>query len=95
MVFGKIGDTYPAYCNTYKTHAMATCHGHSGCPLDRDIDVTRETQKTADTDIEDSQDFNTAVTLNEPEEIDHFEDLKYNHPTKLTAVTREIDDLHQ
>ena len=74
---------------------MATHHGGSGSPLDRDIDMTRETQKTTDINIEDTQDFNTAVTLNEPEEIDHFEDLKYNHPTKLTALTREIDDLHQ
>ena len=23
-VFGKIGDTYQAYCHTYKTHSMAT-----------------------------------------------------------------------
>ena len=50
--------------------------------------MTRETQKTADTDLEDTQDFNTAET-------DHFEDLERNNPTKLTALTREIDDLHQ
>ena len=55
-VFGKIGDTYQAYCNTYKTHAMATHHGGSGSPLDRDIDVTRETQTTADNDVEDCED---------------------------------------
>ena len=91
-VFGKIGDTYQAYCNTFKTHAVATHYAGSAWPLDRDIDVTRETQKTADTNIEDTQDFNTVVTLNEPEEIDHCEDLKYNHPTKLTALTREIDE---
>ena len=40
-VFGKIGDTYHAYCNTYKIHTMATHHGGSGKPLDRDIDVSR------------------------------------------------------
>ena len=34
-VFRKIGDTYQAYCNTYKIHAMATCHGGIGCPLDK------------------------------------------------------------
>ena len=67
---------------------MATCHGSLGSPLDRDIDVTRETQKSADTDIEDTQDFNTVETV-------HFEDLEYNNPAKLTALTREIDDLHQ
>ena len=31
---------------------MATHHGGSGNPLDRDIDVTRETQATADNDID-------------------------------------------
>ena len=50
-VFGKLGDTYQAYCNTDKTHAMATHHEGSGQPLDRDIDVTGEVHKTTDTDI--------------------------------------------
>ena len=67
---------------------MATCHGGSGSPLDKDIDMTGETQDTTDTDIEDTLDFNTAETV-------HFEDLEHNNPAKLTALTREIDDLHQ
>ena len=41
---GRIGDTYQAYCNTYKTHAMATHNGGSGQPLDRDTDMTRGEQ---------------------------------------------------
>ena len=88
MVFGKIGDTYQAYCNTYKTHTVATHHRGSGSSLDRDTDMTREPLNTADTGIEDTQDFNTAETV-------HFEDLKHKNPTKLTALTKEIDDLHQ
>ena len=28
--------TYQVYCNTYKTHAMAICHGGAGKCLDRD-----------------------------------------------------------
>ena len=28
-------------------------------------------------------------------ETDHFEDLEHNNPTKLAALIREIDDLHQ
>ena len=87
-VFGKFGDTYQAYCNTYKTHAMATHHGGSGQPLGGDIDVTRDAHKTADTDIENTQDFH-------PVETDHFEDLQHNNPAKLTALTREVDDLCQ
>ena len=49
-VFGKLGDTYQVYCNTYKTHAMAICHGGLGQPLDRDIDVTGEVLENTDTD---------------------------------------------
>ena len=33
---------------------MATHHGGSGQPLDRDINITREAHKTAETDIEDT-----------------------------------------
>ena len=87
-VFGKLGDTYQAHCNTYKTHAMATHHGGLGQPLDEDIHVTREAHETTDTDIQSVQDFHPADT-------DHFEDLQHNNPTKLTALTREIDDLLQ
>ena len=35
-VFNKLGDTCQAYYNTYKTHTMATHHGGTGQPLDRD-----------------------------------------------------------
>ena len=87
-IFGKIGDTYLAYCHTYKTHAMGNHHGGSGSTLDRDIDMTRKTQTTIETDVEDTQDFH-------PIETDHFEDLEHNSPTKLTALTRELDDLCQ
>ena len=45
-VFNKLGDTYQAYCNTYKAHAMATHLGGAGQPLDRDA-----TQHGKDTDI--------------------------------------------
>ena len=36
-VFNKLGDTYQAFCNTYKTHAMATHHRGAGQPLDRTL----------------------------------------------------------
>ena len=82
-VFGKIGDTYQAYCNTYKMHTMATHHGGLGQPLNRDIDVSREAHKVTDTDVEDTQDFH------------HFEDLEHNNPARLTAITRELEGLCQ
>ena len=67
---------------------MVAHHGGSGQPLDRGINVTREAHETADTDIEDTQDFH-------PVDADHFEDLEHNIPARLTAITRELDDLHQ
>ena len=70
-VFEKLGDTYQAYCNTYKTHAMATHYEELGQPLDRDIDVTGEVYENTDTDIENTQDFH-------PLNTDHFVD--YNIP---------------
>ena len=87
-VFGKIGDTYQAYCNTYKTHTVATHHRGSGNPLDRDIVMNREYQTAIHSDVEVTQDFH-------PIETDHFADLEHNNPARLTAITRELDDLHQ
>ena len=79
-VFGKIGDTYQAYCHTYKTHAMATHHGGSGQASDRDINA----HNTTDTEKGHAQEFHH-----------DFEDSEANNPTRLTAITRELDDLHQ
>ena len=67
-VFGKLGDTYQAYCNTYKTNTRATHHGGSGQPLDREVNVTRDAHDATDTDIEDTQDFHNVERVN-------FEDL--------------------
>ena len=87
-ILGRIGDTYQAYCNTYKTHSMATHHGGLGQPLDRVTNMTREEQPVVDTNIEVPQDFN-------PEDTAHFEDIEHTNPTRLTVITRELDDLCQ
>ena len=56
--------------------------------MDRDIDVTKEAHEATDTDIEDMQDFH-------PVETDHLGDIEHNNPARLTAITRELDDLWQ
>ena len=43
----KLGDKYQSYCATYKTHAMNTHHGGTGCTgkdgdLDSHVDITTE-----------------------------------------------------
>ena len=63
-VFGKIGDTCQAYCNTYKMHTMATHHRGIGCPLDKDMN--REDPETAEMEIENTHGFDATVTFNEP-----------------------------
>ena len=45
-VLNKIGNSYETHCITYKTHAMATCHGGAGQPSDRDLNLPEQ-----DTDI--------------------------------------------
>ena len=87
-VLGRIGDTYEVYCNTYKTHTMATDHGGSGQPMDRDTDMTTEEQPVVDTNVEVQQDFH-------PEDIAQFEVIEHNNPTRLISITRELDDLCQ
>ena len=83
-VFGKIGDTYQTYCHTYKTHAMATHHGGSGQSLDRDI----TSHKSIDTEIELAQEFHHANP-------NDFKESDPNNPTRLTLITRDLDDLCQ
>ena len=63
---------------------MTTHHGGSGQHLDRDINVN----ETTDTEIEHAQEFHHVHTTD-------FEDLEPNNPTKLTAITRELDYLCQ
>ena len=84
MVFGKIGDTYQAYCYTNKSHAMATHHGGPGQPTDRKIAA----HETTDTALEEAQEFNL-VNANE------FEESEPNNPARLTLITRELNDLCQ
>ena len=94
-VFGKIGDTYQSYCNTYKMNTMATCHGGMGHPLDRDINLNKENLENAETEIENTHDFDATVALNEPEETGHPQGPEYNTHMKLATLTRDLDDLCQ
>ena len=83
-VFGKIGDTYLAYCHTYKTHAMTNYHGGSGQPSYRDVNA----HEITDTEIEHAQEFNHVNT-------NDFKESDPNNPSRLTILTRELDDLCQ
>ena len=82
-MFNKIGDTYQAYCNTYRTHTIATHHGGAGQPLDRD-----STPNGKDTDANILHNYHH-------EDMDNFENVEQENHTNLATLTWELDDLHQ
>ena len=79
-MFNKLRDTYQAYCNTYKTHAMTTHHRDTGQPLDSDT-----AQYGQGTDI--SIDYHH-------EDIDNFENTEQENHTNLVTLTQDLYDLH-
>ena len=94
-VLGNIGDWYQAYCTTYKTHAMATHHGDAGCPLDRSLDILTEDPEHADIDTVNTHSLDATVALGGPEAVENPEDPANYNQDRLTALMREINDLHQ
>ena len=78
-VFNKLGDTYQVYCNTYKTHTMATHHRGAGQPLDRDITPH-------------GQDIDILIDYHH-EDMDSFENAEQENHTNQKALTGDLDDL--
>ena len=76
-------------------HTMATCHGGAGHPLDRGINLYAEDPESTDIDNEITHSSNATVALEGPEVEGHPKDPVYSNHDKLTALTREINDLHQ
>ena len=77
-VFNKLGDTYQAYCNTYKMHAMASHHGGTGKPLDRDANPNGK-------DTDDNYYH---------EDTGDFEPIGQENDTNLANLTWELDDMY-
>ena len=73
-VFNKLGDTYQAYCNIYKTHTMATHHGGAGQSFHRDT-----VQHGQDSDI--PNDYHH-------ENMNNFENMEQENNTNLAILTR-------
>ena len=77
-VLHKIEDSYQTYINTYKTHTIATHHGGTGQPSEKDpnpqeqdVDVPNEYQ----------------------EDANDFENVEHEHHAWLRDLTNEIDYL--
>ena len=80
-VLNWIGDTYQTYCNTYKTHALATHHGGAGQPLDRDAILNGK-----DTDVEIPHNYHH-------EDTGDFETIEVENHANLATLIWELDDL--
>ena len=94
-MLGKIKDRYQAYCTTYKMHTMATCHGGAGQPLDRGINFPTEDPEPTDIDNESTPSSDATIALGGPEAEGHPKYPVYNNHNKLTALMRELNNLHQ
>ena len=94
-VLRKIRDQYQAYCTTCKTHAMATCHGGTGCPLNRGLYGLTENPEHADIDNDSTHSSDATVALGGPEAVGHPEGQVHSDQDRLAVLTREINDLCQ
>ena len=94
-VLGKIGDPYQAYCTMYKMHAMATHQEGAGCPWERGLDILTEDPEHTDINNYSTHSSSTTVALGVPEAVGHPKDLVCNNQDQLTALTTEINYLHQ
>ena len=76
---------------------MATDHGGAGNPLDRDNDLNIEVSETTgiDNDKENTHGSDATIALGGPEAECHPNHPIYSNQDKLTALMREINDLHQ
>ena len=97
IMLGKLRNRYQAYCTRDKTHAMDTCHGGTGCPLDRDIDLHVEDTETTglENNNESTGGSDDTVALEGPEAEGYPDDLTLSNQARLTEFTREINDLCQ
>ena len=93
-ILGKIGNRYQTYCTVYKTHAMATCHRGAGHPSARDDLYVEDPEVTGMVNDNDSiSGSDASVVLGGLEAEGNTDELLPSNQAKLTAVTREINDL--
>ena len=79
-VLNKIEDSYQTYINPYKTQAMATKHGGTGKPSEKDSDP---------------QENNVAIHDEYQPDVNDFENIEPDHHARLRDLTHEIDHLQQ
>ena len=63
-ILNKIEDSYQTYINTYKTHTMATCHGGTGQPSEKDPNP---------------QEHDVNIQNEYQEDVDDFKNVEHEH----------------
>ena len=80
-------------------HVMATCHKGTGHPIDRGINLYIEDREGINTgpnnDNESTSGSDTTIAFGGSEADGHPNELITSNQDKLTALMREINDLHQ
>ena len=97
-MLGKLQKRYQAYCTTYKTHAIATHHGGTGCPINSDINLHIEDTEGITGLVDDNEStsgLDTTFALGRPEKEGHPNELILANQARLTVLTREINDFCQ
>ena len=98
-VLGEFRDRYQAYNTRYNIDAMATNHGGEGCPVDRDsnphIEDIEGINTGPDNDNGSTSSSDTTIAFGGSEADGHPSKLIPSNQAKLTALMREIYDLHQ
>ena len=76
---------------------MTTHHRGAGCPIDRDINLHVEDEDISglENDNDSTSGSDTTITMGGPEAEGHPDEIIYSNQTKLTALTRDINDLCQ
>ena len=95
----KIRDRYQAYCTTYEMHAMATSQRSTGCCIERDISLHIEDMEGINTGLDNNSEStsgsDTTTALGGLQADGHPNELIPSNQATLTALAREINDLHQ
>ena len=99
-VLGKIGNRYQSYCTTYKTHTMTTHHRGTGCTSeDKDlisnVKDARGIDIGPDNDNDSTSSLDTTIYFRGSEADGHLGNLLPSNQAKLSALTKEIHNLHQ
>ena len=77
-VLNKLGDSYHAYVNMYKTHMMAIHHRGTGQPSEMDPNPQAQ-------DIDIPNDYQ--------EDIDDLENIEHENHIQFKELTNELDHL--